>query len=164
MEINPPSDALESLEILSEMSTSPWPTPRKHGSGNDRPPPSSPTPRREVIEILSSPEIHVVDDDSWGDEAIITWEGGTVDDAVSVVSDSADEWGADAVLVWEGEQWTGDKVQDDDDEDDEDPHSEGEWHDIDETGETGPRPTASRGIPDYSSWDQEKLKVRVLRS
>ncbi|WVQ68998.1 uncharacterized protein L199_007209 [Kwoniella botswanensis] len=157
---------------------------------------TTPTPAQIVYTIpSSSPDIEVIhqneDEDNWGDEAVLSWDGAgggssheerdnEDDEAISVSSvapseagldeeeEDKEEWGRDAYLEW---AWDEDDVNEEDeaeglsatsdDEHTRDPDKEN----ADENEGVGELETTAqliqRGMPDYSTWELKKLQKLV---
>ncbi|WWD07927.1 hypothetical protein V865_006035 [Kwoniella europaea PYCC6329] len=157
---------------------------------------TTPTPAQIVYTIpSSSPEIEIIhqneDEDNWGDEAVLSWDGAgggsgqeerdnEDDEAISISSvapseagidkEEADEeeWGRDAFLEW---AWDGDDVNEEDEADglsatsDDEPTQDPDEDDADGNEGTGEVETTAqliqRGMPNYSTWELKKLQKLV---
>ncbi|KAK8846750.1 hypothetical protein IAR55_005837 [Kwoniella newhampshirensis] len=118
----------------------------------------------------------------WGDDAVMSWDGGGVEDNGSVSSVGADEagveldedeeeWGREAYLQWgyEGEGGGYSTIDDgqDDDEEEAGEFVETQFADNEDEDEVEVVETESkdqlvaRGMPDYSSWELKKLQRLV---
>nr|XP_019005401.1 uncharacterized protein I203_02254 [Kwoniella mangroviensis CBS 8507]OCF68862.1 hypothetical protein I203_02254 [Kwoniella mangroviensis CBS 8507] len=157
---------------------------------------TTPTPAQIVYTIpSSSPEIETIDqnedEDNWGDEAVLSWDGAQGgdgheerdnedDQAISVSSvapseagldeeeEDEEEWGRDAYLEW---AWDGDDVNEEDEAEglsatsDDEPMPDPDAENADENEGVGEVKTTAqliqRGMPDYCTWELKKLQKLV---
>ncbi|WVW78726.1 hypothetical protein I302_100686 [Kwoniella bestiolae CBS 10118] len=141
---------------------------------------TTPTPAQVVYSVpSSSPEIDMIQEDEWGDDALLSWDGrGDDDDEMISVSSVApseagleqedeEEWGRDAYLEW---AWDGDTNTVDEDEEQElqtdeevggEEDSDDDSEDEEEIVMESTSDLVRRGMPDYSTWELNKLQKLV---